>query len=199
MTRKAGAFVVAMATIAALVGTTAAGADMRPPATPTTPATRPGPLTTAAVARLARALGLTEAPHRQGGGWEAEDDVRSLYVTRTPSAWYVLFSNSSALLVPPPVREPGADEVTATARAVLGRAGLDTTRATAVVLDAFRTPVPCRPGLAAAADCNALAVSARPVTLALPIGRGAPPLRWGFIIGADDAVISASGRIAVPR
>ena len=62
--------------------------------------TRPPPLDSDAITRAALGFGITHAPERRATGWEAEDRVRSLYLTESPSAWYVLYENSSVLLGP---------------------------------------------------------------------------------------------------
>jgi hypothetical protein len=193
--------------------------------------TRPVQLDKADVGRIARAFGIEGEPERiedgpTGSGWEAEDDLRALYLTRTPSAWYAQVTDGSVLThaegdraqicaaadAPSGCSDPGvrfvvdvgldapsADEAVATARAVLDDAGLTDDRWAAITSGPSREPVPCGELPPAPLDCSRQLVPTRGVTLMLEIGKGRTPVRWGVVVGPGGQVLSATGRIAVAR
>jgi hypothetical protein len=188
--------------------------------------TRPVPLDRVAVTRIARAFGIDAEPERIVGGWEAEDDVRTLYLTRTPSAWYGTYTDSSMLLsplgdralicssvAPPPgcrlpdvefvtdvaATPPTATEARTAARRVLDEAGVSDERWRAVVLDPTDDVVPCRDDLPSRIDCTQQYVPTRPVMLSLALGGGTTDVRWGLVIGPSGDVLTATGRIAERR
>lgn len=185
--------------------------------------TRPGPLAAEDVARLATALGIDAEVERTPEGWEIEDAVRTLYVYRTPSAWYAQYWDSSALLEPagdraaicaaadaprvcgfgssplvvsvgaPPPTAAAADE---TARGVLERAGILDDHWRVRVLEPSPLPVPCPHELATRFDCNQQLLRTRAVVLETSLAPGATDVRWGIIVGPDGVVLTATGRIA---
>ena len=57
--------------------------------------TRPPRLVADDIARASEAFGIDAEPERIVGGWEAEDSVRSLYLVKSPSAWYFTFEDAS--------------------------------------------------------------------------------------------------------
>jgi hypothetical protein len=185
--------------------------------------TRPPPLDPDAISRAATGFGITHAPERRDTGWEAEDRVRSLYLTESPSAWYVLYENSSVLLGPLADREqvcsgPGApadcavpgitflaettarppDAATAAraARSMLTRAGMLDGSWHLRVLDASTDVPPCRAGLPTAVDCTRQRIPTRAVMLTRGFGPGTTAARWGVIVGPRGAVLSVTGRYA---
>jgi hypothetical protein len=193
--------------------------------------TRPIPLDAAAVARIARAFGIEGEPERvdhgpAAGGWEAEDDLRALYLTRTPSAWYAQVTDASALTHPegdrasicaaadppsgcasPDVRfvidvglaPPTADEAIAAARDVLDDAGVTDERWSAITSGPSREPISCGASAATTLDCSRQLVPTLGVTLELEVGAGRTPVRWGVIVGPGGQVLSATGRLATAR
>lgn len=193
--------------------------------------TRPTDLDAADVARLAEAFGIRAEPERieagpGTGGWEAEDDLRSLYLTPTPSAWYALVTDGSAITHPegdrtaicaasdapsgcasPDVRfvvdvgldAPSDEQAIAAARTILDAAGITDDRWTAIASGPSREPIPCPDTVPSALDCNRQLVRTRGVTLQLELGKGRTPVRWGLIIGPGGEVLTATGRIATAR
>jgi len=188
--------------------------------------TRPMRLTEADVARIATAFGIDTPPERILGGWEAEDAVRSLYLTRTPTAWYVQFADASMLLGPRADRSticarseppfgctvPGVEFVAAmesaapdaatasrSAEAVLTRTGLLPGRWQVVVLDPGSDPSPCRHDLDTEFDCTRQVLSTRSVMLSRQLRPRTTAARWGVIIAPDGSILSAIGRVAEPR
>lgn len=187
--------------------------------------TRPPPLDRAARMRIVDAFGVRAEPERSFAGWEAEDDVRSLYVTKTPSAWYVQFSDASALLGPPGDRSvicsapdappacsvpevtfvadaegppPTAPVAWRAARDVLERAGVLGRGWTSVVLDPGHDALPCPEDLESAYPCTRQRVPTRAVVFTKDFGPDAVSARWTVIVDPGGDVLSANGRIAVP-
>lgn len=187
--------------------------------------TRPPPLDRAARMRIVEAFGVRAEPERSFAGWEAEDDVRSLYVTRTPSAWYVQFADASALLGPPGDRSlicsahdappacslpevtfvadaegppPTASLARRVARDVLERAELLGGEWTSVVLDPGHDALPCPEDLESAYPCTRQRVPTRAVVFTKDFGPDTVPARWTVIVDPSGDVLSANGRIAVP-
>jgi hypothetical protein len=185
--------------------------------------TRPPPLTERAVERAAAAFGIGTAPDRVPGGWEAEDRTRSLYLLRSPSAWYVSFEDASTLLEPPGdrvaicsragapfactrpevplVADAGAaapDRATAAhvVRRTLARAGLLAGRWTGIVLDPSRDAVPCRTGLTTEFDCTRQVVATRAVMLTRDFGPGTTAARFGVVVGPRGNILTVTGRVA---
>ena len=187
--------------------------------------TRPPPLTVDDVAHAAAAFGISRAPVHMAGGWKAEDRVRSLYVTRSPSAWYVGFEDSSVLLGPTGERSticaradapfgctvPGVALLADTAApppsaATAARAARTTLTDAGLLSGSWRTKVlgpstdvpPCRPGLETAVDCTRQVIPTRAVMLTRSFGPGTTAVRWGVVIGPRGTVLSVTGRFAVP-
>jgi hypothetical protein len=185
--------------------------------------TRPPPLDPDAITRAAVGFGITRAPERRDAGWEAEDRVRSLYLTESPSAWYVLYENSSVLLGPVADREevcsradapadcavpgtaflaetiarpPDAATAARAARTMLTRAGLLDGSWHLHVLDASTDVPPCRTGLRTAVDCTRQRIPTRAVMLTHSFGPGTTAARWGVIVGPRGTVLSVTGRYA---
>jgi len=193
--------------------------------------TRPSELDAADVARLARAFGIHRQPERirtgpNVGGWEAEDGLRALYLTRTPSAWYAQVTDGSAVTHPegdrsaicassdPPsgctspetrfvvdvgLDAPSAAGAVAAARSILDAAGITDARWTAITTGPSREPIPCPGAVPPELDCSRQLVRTRGVTLQRELGEGRTPLRWGLIVGPGGQVLTATGRIATPR
>jgi hypothetical protein len=223
----------ALATIALTVVLAACGGSEPDPTAvfDTVHGTRPTELDAADVARLARAFGISGEPERvrdgpSTGGWEAEDELRALYLTRTPSAWYAQVTDSSAITHPegdraaicaaadapsgcasPDVRfvvdvgldAPGADRAIAAARTILDAAGITDDRWTAITSGPSREPIPCREPAPNGLDCTRQLLPTRGVTLELELGDGRTPVRWGLVVGPNGGVLSATGRIAAAR
>jgi hypothetical protein len=185
--------------------------------------TRPPPLDPDAITRAATGFGITRAPQRRDTGWEAEDRVRSLYLTESPSAWYVLYENSSVLLGPLADREevcsdpkapadcavpgitflaetmarpPDAATAARAARRMLTRAGMLDGFWHVRVLDASTDVPPCRAGLPTAVDCTRQRIPTRAVMLTRGFGPGTTAARWGVIVGPRGIVLSVTGRYA---
>lgn len=185
--------------------------------------TRPPPLTGRDVERAARAFGIAGAPDHVQGGWEAEDRARSLYLLRSPSAWYVSFEDASTLLQPPADRAtvcaqprapfactlpgvalvadaaaPAPDRATATsaARRTLARAGMLAGHWKGIVLDPSTDVPPCREGLTNEFDCSRQVVATRAVMLTRDFGTGTTAARFGVVVGPRGNVLSVTGRIA---
>jgi len=185
--------------------------------------TRPPPLDPDAIARAATGFGITRPPERRDTGWEAEDRVRSLYLTESPSAWYVLYENSSVLLGPladpeqvcsrpdAPVdcavpgitflaettaKAPDATTAANAARTMLTRAGMLDGSWHLRVLDASTDVPPCRAGLRTAVDCTRQRIPTRAVMLTRGFGPGTTAARWGVIVGPGGTVLSVTGRYA---
>lgn len=188
--------------------------------------TEPPPLDVGDVARAGAAFGIAAEPERIEGGWEAEDRVRSLYVWRSPSAWYVQFEDASLLLGPaadrdvvcaapdPPfgcgvpgvefaadmaARPPDARTAARVARATLARAGLLPGTWRLITLPPGTDAAPCRPGLDTAFDCTRQVVPTRAVMLTHSFGPGTTAARWGVIVGPRGTVLSVTGRLAEVR
>lgn len=188
--------------------------------------TRPGALHEPDVARIARAFGIDAEVERTAEGWEAEDEVRTLYVNRTPSAWYALFWDSSMLLEPagdrtmicaavdapaacrfsssPLARSVGAEPPTEraareVAQAILERAGIFDDRWQVRVHEPGPLPVPCAHDLATRFDCNEQIVRTRAVILETYLGHGSTALRWGLIVAPNGRILTATGRIGELR
>lgn len=188
------------------------------------PSTRRPHLDRADVARAARAFGIDTAPERTTAGWEAQDDVRELYLNRAPSGWYVQFSDSTTLLGPAGDRAticaapeapygctvpgvqfvadvggvaPDAATAAAVAERVLRSSGLQPGRWDVLVLDPGRDAVPCRDGLQTGFACLQQVVPTRAVMLTHDLGE-APAARWGVIVGPRATVLTAVGRVARP-
>lgn len=188
--------------------------------------TRPMRFTRADVVRIATAFGIDAPPERIQGGWEAEDAVRSLYLTRTPTAWYLQFDDASILLGPRADRDaicaraeppygctvPGVEFVAAmestapdaatasrSAEAVLTRARLLPGRWQVVVLDPGSDTSPCRHDLDTEFDCTRQVLPTRSVMLSRQLRPGTTATRWGVIIAPDGSILSAIGRVAEPR
>jgi hypothetical protein len=188
--------------------------------------TRPPGLAADDVARASAAFGVDAPPERIHGGWEAEDPVRSLYLLRTPSAWYVTFEDASTLLQPAGDRAaicsggdapfactiPGIelvadvaadppDPTTAArvARRTLADAGLVTGRWVTLVLDPSTDVPPCREGLSTQFDCTRQVVPTRSVMLTRDFGAGTTAARFGVVVGPRGNVLSVTGRYAERR
>jgi hypothetical protein len=213
-------------------GAGAAGASIAAGDDPSTPAarrsravhgTRPPKIVAGDVVRAAAAFGIDAEPERIVGGWEAEDRVRSLYLLKTPSAWYLTFENASLLLQPAgdraaicaasdapfactlPNIELLADTTAAppdqgtaakAAREVLERAGLLDGRWSTIVLDPSVDVPPCRADLETQFDCSRQAVPTRAVMLERDFGEGTTAARFGVVVGPDGDVLSVTGRVA---
>lgn len=199
-------------------------AERRPESRAASPhGTRPPRLGAGDVTRAGRAFGIEAGPERIPGGWEAEDAVRSLYLLRAPSAWYVTFEDASTLLEPvgdraticsasdPPfactlpgeelvadmaAEPPGEAAATRAARGVLERAGLLTGTWTSVVLDASVDALPCRDGLDTPFDCTRQVVPTRAVMLTRDLGPGTTAARFGVVVGPRGNVLTVTGRVA---
>jgi hypothetical protein len=191
-----------------------------------TQGTRPPRLDRHAIERAAAAFGIAHAPKRVASGWEAEDRVRSLYLTKSPSAWYVGFESSSLLLGPLGDRAaicdrsdapfdctvpgttfladtiaPAPDRAAAAraARRTLARAGLLAGTWRVKVLDASSDVPPCKSGLVTKVDCTRQHIPTRAVMLTHDFGPGKTAARYGVIIGPDGSVVSVTGRFAEPE
>jgi len=188
--------------------------------------TRPVPLDAVAVGRVARAFGITAEPERIAIGWEAEEGPRELYLWRAPSAWYVQFTDGSALLGPPGDRSvvcalpdapsacaepgldvvadaaappPGADEAASVARSVLRSTGLLQGRWEHFVMEPSRDALPCPDELDTPFACTRQTVPTRAVLLTRDLGPDAAAARWTVIVAPRGTVLSAVGRVAVAR
>jgi hypothetical protein len=189
------------------------------------PDTRPLHLDRAAVERAVAAFGIAGEPERTREGWEAEDELQTLYLARAPSAWYVQYLNSAPLLGPAGDRAticaapdapygctvpdvefvadvggvpPGERDAAAAARRVLRDSGLLPGEWDELVLEPSRDAVPCRTGLVTPFPCTRQVVPSRAVMLTRELG-DAPAARWGVIVGPRGVVLSAVGRVAVER
>lgn len=183
--------------------------------------TRPTRLRAPEVARIATGLGIAAQPARTESGWEAEDETRSLYLWRAPSAWYVQFEDASVLLQPsadravvcgspdPPyacvdpdaqfvadtlASAPSADRALDAARDLLEGAGLVDDRWDVFVTEPTSVPTPCRPGLAAVHDCSRQRVATRSVHFERSVAPGTTRLRFGVVVGPGPTVYVATGR-----
>jgi hypothetical protein len=177
------------------------------------------------VRRAAAGLRIAAEPERIAGGWEVEDRTRSLYLWRTPSAWYVHYEDASALLGPrgdrtricgaadPPegcavpevefvadveMAAPSARTARRVARATLTQAGFLTGRWTAVALKPGTDAVPCRHDLDTPFDCSRQVLPTRAVMLTRDFGPGTTAARFGVIVGPQDSVLMVTGRLARP-
>jgi hypothetical protein len=177
------------------------------------------------VERAVAAFGITGEAERTAEGWEAEDELQTLYLTRAPSAWYVQYLNSAPLLGPagdraticaapdapegcavPDVQfvadvggaPPAEGDAAAAARQVLRDSGLLPGEWDELVLEPSHDAVPCRTGLATPFPCTRQFVPSRAVMLTRELG-DAPAARWGVIVGPRGVVLSAVGRVAVER
>jgi hypothetical protein len=186
--------------------------------------TRPPRLDRAAVVRAANGFGIDGAPERTPDGWEAEDDVRSLYLSRSPSAWYVHFTDGSLLLGPAGDRDaicaapdapygctvpevtfvadagappPDASTTRRVALDVLERTGLLTGDWDPLVLEPSHDAVPCPDDLETTYPCTRQVVPSRAVVLTRDLGPDAVPARWTVIVSPSGTVLSAVGRVAV--
>jgi hypothetical protein len=187
--------------------------------------TVPTLLDTAKVAAIGRAFGIRAHPHHTQSGWEVEDRVRALYLARTSSAWYALFTDSSALLHPeadrtalcagttPPegcasptarfvvdvgAPPPTADDAVAAARGVLGRAGIVDRRWSSFVIGPSREGVPCRTGVAPELDCTRQQLATQAVMLTHDLGPGRTALNFAVIVGPGGELLTATGRFGKP-
>lgn len=166
--------------------------------------------TSTRVARLAEALGLTGSVLEDASGWTVEGADRSLQVQRTGGLPWTLFSSGggsastgcavaspgstggSQVTTPAPAASPPPTCPTTTtvpglpakaaaeqrARDVLSSAGFDLTEATASTTGGI----------------DSWSVSFTPTIAGLPVLGG----QWSVTVGANAAVVSASGRLADP-
>jgi hypothetical protein len=185
--------------------------------------TRPPRLVEHDIARATSAFGIDAEPERVRGGWEAEDPVRSMYLLKSPSAWYLTFEDSSILLEPPGdrtaicaaehppfactlpgiqlVADTAADPPDATtaaraARGVLERAGLLSGTWSTFVLDPSVDVPPCRSELETMFDCSRQVVPTRAVMLTREFGAGTTAARFGVVVGPHGRILSVTGRVA---
>jgi hypothetical protein len=185
--------------------------------------TQPPKLVANDIARASAALGIDAEPERIVGGWEAEDAVRSLYLIKSPSAWYFTFEDASILLEPAGDRAaicaaqdapfactipnvelladtaaepPDAATAARAARRVLERAGLLVGEWSTFVLEPSLDVPPCRSDLETRFDCNRQVVPTRAVMLTRDFGAGTTAARFGIVIGPDGEVLRLTGRAA---
>jgi hypothetical protein len=185
--------------------------------------TRPPRMVADDIARASAAFGIDAEPERIVGGWEAEDAVRSLYLMKSPSAWYLTFEDASMLLEPAgdrtaicaasdapfactlPNVELLADTAAAppdmgtaarSARRVLERAGLLVGRWSTFVLEPSTDVPPCRADLETRFDCSRQVVPTRAVMLTRDFGEGRTAARFGVVVGPDGEVLRVTGRVA---
>jgi hypothetical protein len=183
--------------------------------------TQPIPLDHADMVSMARAFGIETDPFRTPTGWEAIDEVRSLYLHRAPSAWYVTFTNAAPLLEPPGDRasicvspdvspacrfstsplladvgapSPSVETARRVARGVLGRAGVIDDAWRDDVLDESPEPVTCRVRVPIQVDCSQQILPTRAVTFERYLAPGTTAMRWSLVISPGGTVLSASGR-----
>jgi hypothetical protein len=185
--------------------------------------TRPPRLVADDIARASEAFGIDAEPERIAGGWEAEDSVRSLYLVKSPSAWYFTYEDASLLLEPagdraaicaapdPPFActlpdvelladtaadPPDAATAARVARRVLERAGLLVGEWSTLVLEPSVDVPPCRSDLETRFDCNRQVVPTRAVMLTRDFGQGTTAARFGIVVGPDGQVLRLTGRAA---
>lgn len=188
--------------------------------------TRPAPLRRSEVAGIATAFGIDARPERTDAGWEAEDETRSLYLWRAPSAWYLQFEDASVLLQPPADRNivcsraeaphacvepdaqfvaytlaeaPSADDALDAAQDLLQPAGLVDGRWDVFVTGPASVPTPCRPELTTAYDCNRQRLATRSVHFERSLADGTTLLRVGMVVGPGPTVYVATGRVLARR
>jgi hypothetical protein len=188
--------------------------------------TRPPRLVEHDIARATAAFGIHAEPERIHSGWEAEDPVRSMYLLKSPSAWYLTFEDSSILLEPagdraaicatsnPPFAcavpdvqlladtaadPPDAATAARQARGVLERAGLLVGRWSTFVLEPSVDVPPCRTELPTSFDCSRQVVPTRAVMLTRDFGPGTTAARFGVVVGPRGTVLSVTGRVAEHR
>lgn len=219
-----GAATVLVAALVSAIPASGVGvrADGDPPEFRGDHGTRPTRLRAPEVTRIAAAFGIGARPTRTGSDWEAEDETRSLYLWRAPSAWYLQFEDASVLVQPPADRAavcdgtdpphacvdpeaqfvadtlaeaPSADAALDAARDLLEGAGLVDDRWDAFVAEPTRLPIPCRPGLTAVYDCNRQRVATRAVHFDRSLAPGTTHLRIGVVVGPGPAVYLATGRV----
>jgi hypothetical protein len=179
------------------------------------------PIEQAEMTSMARAFGIETEPVRTPTGWEAIDHVRSLYLHRAPSAWYVTFTNAAPLLDPPgdrasicaspdvapPCRfsnapllaavggpSPSVETARRVAHGILTRAGVIDDSWREAVLEASPEPVTCRVRVATPLDCSQQILPARAVTFERYLRPGTTAMRWSLVVGPDGVVLSGSGR-----
>jgi hypothetical protein len=188
--------------------------------------TRPPRLVEHDIVRAASAFGIEAEPERVRDGWEAEDPVRSMYLLKSPSAWYLTFEDSSILLEPPGDRAaicatddppfactlpgiqlvadtaadpPDAATAARAARGVLEHAGLLTGTWSTFVLDPSVDVPPCRSELETMFDCSRQVVPTRAVMLTREFGAGTTAARFGVVVGPHGRILSVTGRVAEHR